>query len=194
MMKNLQRPTYSFLILVIGLILITAILSRLSNLLIPATDSGVTMFYFVLAFTLLFTFWFGAYGAIASYVGCFFGSGILSGMPASVAVYWALASLWQVLIPLVAFRVFNVDVGIEDRRDLFHLILFGVIINNIVGAAWGSVAMAIGGIIPGTQILSVFTPWLIGNMLVTILIVPLALHYLTPKIRKSKLFVKNYWY
>jgi integral membrane sensor domain MASE1 len=40
---------------------------------------------------------------------------------------------------------------------------------------------------------SIFATWLIGNVIVTILIVPLALKYFTPKVRKSKFFVKYYW-
>lgn len=192
-MRNLQRPTYSFLILEIVLILIVTLLARVSVLLSPATETGVATFFVAVAFMLIFTFWFGGYGAIASYVGCFFGAGVLSGMPLDVALYWSLANLWQVLIPLIAFRVFEADVGIENRRDLFHLVLFGVIINNIVGAAWGAVSMAVGGLINTSQLMAVFTPWFIGNVIVTIIIVPLALHYLTPKVRRSKLFVRNYW-
>ena len=142
---------------------------------------------------IVFTLWFGAYGAIAAYVGGFLGAGVLSGISPEVSLYWSLSNLWQVLIPLVAFRVFEADVGIENRRDLFHLILFGVILNNVVGAAWGSITMAVGSVIEPSQIMSVFTPWLLGNMLITIIIVLPVLHYYTPRIRKSKVFVRNYW-
>jgi hypothetical protein len=51
----------------------------------------------------------------------------------------------------------------------------------------------LGGIIPSSQIVAVFSSWLIGNIIVTIIIVPLALRFLTPKVRKSKLFVRYYW-
>ena len=87
---------------------------------------------------LVFALWYGMYGAIAAYVGCFIGSGLLSGIPAAVTIYFSLASLWQVLIPLTAFRIFDVNVGMESNRDLFHLVLFGVILNNVIGATWGS--------------------------------------------------------
>ncbi len=192
-MKNLQRPTYSFLILVIGLIIINTILARAAVLISPAGATGVAWGYFAIAFMIVFTLWFGAYGAIAAYVGGFLGAGVLSGISPEVSLYWSLSNLWQVLIPLVAFRVFEADVGIENRRDLFHLILFGVILNNVVGAAWGSITMAVGSVIEPSQIMSVFTPWLLGNMIITIIIVLPVLHYCTPRIRKSKVFVRNYW-
>ena len=38
-----------------------------------------------------------------------------------------------------------------------------------------------------------FSTWLIGNIIVTILIVPLALRFYTKKVNKSKLLVKHYW-
>jgi len=192
-MKNQHEPTYSFLFLVIGLILINTVICRLSILLTPTGQSGVAYFYFPVAIMLLFTFWFGAYGAIAAYVGDFFGAGLMSGVPLDVSLYWAFANLWMVLIPLVAFRVFDVNVGIENSRDLFHLILFGVIINNVVSAAWGTYTLAAGNVILSSQMMGTFSVWLIGNIVATILIVPLALRYFTPKVRKSKLFVNNYW-
>ncbi len=192
-MKNLHEPTYSFLFLVIGLIIITTVISRLAIILTPSGQNGVAMIYFPVAIVLLFTLWFGAYGAISAYIGTFFGAGLLSGIPFDVSFYWAFASLWQVLIPLIAFRVFDANVGIENSRDLFHLILFGVIVNNVIGAAWGAYTLAAGHIISPTQVMGTFSTWVVGNIVITLIVVPLALRYFTPKVRKSKLFVNNYW-
>lgn len=192
-MKNHLKPTYSFLFLVIGLIIINTCLSRLAIIITPAGENGVAVIYFPIAIMLLFTLWFGVYGAIAAYVGNFFGAGLLSGVPFEVSIYWSFATLWQVLIPLIAFRVFDVNVGIENSRDLFHLVLFGVILNNIVGAAWGAYTLAAGNIIPESQVMGTFSTLVVSNIVVTLLIVPLALRYFTPKVRKSKLFVKSYW-
>jgi len=192
-MKNLLKPTYSFLFLVIALIIINTCLSRLAIIITPAGENGVAVIYFPIAIMLLFTLWFGVYGAIAAYVGNFFGAGLLSGVPFEVSIYWSFATLWQVLIPLIAFRVFDANVGIENSRDLFHLVLFGVILNNIIGAAWGAYTLAAGNIIPESQVMGTFSTLVVGNIVVTLLIVPLALRHFTPKVRKSKLFVKSYW-
>lgn len=197
-MKKVREPTYSFVLLTLGLIIIDTILARLSVVALPANSSGVSVIgvsviYFAVAFMILFTLWFGAYGAIAAYAGTLLGSGLLSSIPPGVAVYWSVAGLLQVLIPLVAFRAFEVDLALENRRDWTILILFGVLINNIVGAAWGSVTLAVGGVIQPGEIGSVLFMWLLGNIIVTLLIVPIALRRLSPKIVKSKLFVKYYW-
>jgi hypothetical protein len=197
-MKNVRRPTYSFLILVIGLILINTLLAwlsvQVSRLISPSLPTGVALIYIAVAFMLIFTLWFGMYGAIAAYVGSFLGAGLLSGLPATVAIYFSIASILQVLIPLIAFRIFDVNVDMESTRDLFHLILFGVILNNVIGAAWGSVALAIAGINEWSQVPFTFLVWFIGNVVVTIIIVPLVLRRCTPRVEKSKVFVKNYWF
>jgi hypothetical protein len=183
---------------VIGLILINSLLAwfslLVSHIISPSLPAGVALIPIAAAFMLVFALWYGMYGAIAAYVGCFIGSGLFSGMPATVAIYFSLAGLWQVLIPLTAFRIFDVNVGMESNRDLFHLVLFGVILNNVIGAAWGSVALAIGGVMGWSQVLSVFTTWLIGTAVVTIIIVPLVLRRYTSRFEKSKVFVKNYWF
>lgn len=195
-MKNVHQPTYSFVILTLVLIVINTILARISVIALPGGVGGISVLYVAVAFMILFTLWFGAYGAIAAYAGTLIGSGLLASdpaIPAGVAIYWSIAGLLQVLIPLVALRTFEVDLSLENRRDWTLLLLFGVLINNIVGAAWGAYTLALGNVITTGEVGNVFFLWLVGNIIVTILIVPIALRHFTPKVRKSKLFVKDYW-
>ena len=195
-MKNAHEPTYSFVILTLVLIVINTLIAWLCRIALPADVGGVSKLYFAVAFMILFTLWFGAYGAIAAYAGTLIGSGLLStnpAIPADVAIYWSIAGLLQVLIPLIALRTFNVDLNLESRRDWTLLLLFGVLINNVVGAAWGAYTLSLGNVIQSSQIGSTFMLWLIGNIIVTIIIVPIGLRFLTPKVQRSKLFVKYYW-
>jgi hypothetical protein len=194
-MKNVREPTYSFVILTLILIVVDTLLALISVKLIPgAAGSPVSPLFIAVAFMILFTFWYGAYGAIAAYVGTLVGAGLLAADSFSqhpeIAILWAVAGLLQVLIPLVAVRSFDVDLALGNPRDLTYVLIFGVFVNNIVGAAWGAWMLALAQPI---DLGSVFATWLIGNVIVTILIVPLALKHLTPKIQKSRLFVKNYW-
>jgi hypothetical protein len=193
-MKKVNEPTYSFVILTFILIIVNTVLAFASVKIIPASVSGVAYIFPAVAFMILFTLWFGGYGAIAAYVGTLLGSGLLASeilvKNPQVAVLWAVAGLLQVLIPLVAVRSFEVDLALETRRDVSLIILFGVVINNLIGAAWG--AWTLGLVEPG-MVGSIFSTWLIGNVIVTILLVPIALKVFTPKVQKSRLFVKNYW-
>ncbi|MFY9800035.1 MAG: hypothetical protein WAK10_02170 [Methanoregula sp.] len=196
-MRIVHEPMYSFVILTFVLILIDTLLAWLSVKLAPAGASGVSWIFIAVAFMILFTLWFGAYDAIAAYVGTLAGAGFFVSdqliLHPEVAIIWAIAGLLQVLIPLVAFRNFNVNLSLGNRRDWTFFLLFGVLINNIVGAAWGTLTLNFGNIMKTGDVAGIFSTWCIGNCIMTILIIPLSLRYLTPKIRKSKLFVKYYW-
>jgi integral membrane sensor domain MASE1 len=154
---------------------------------------GVSFFYTVVALMIVTTLWFGMYGAVAAYAGCYIGAGILSGVPPDVSLYWSLADFWQVIIPLVAFRVLKADPSLRSIRDLGILVVFGIILNNIAGALWGSATLALAGTIPWGEVPLVFYGWLIGNIIVCITLVPLGLYFITPTIREHKLFIRHYW-
>jgi len=193
-MKKAHEPTYSFVILTFVLILVDTVLAYASTTYIPSNTSGIAYIFPAVAFMILFTLWYGAYGAIAAYVGTLVGSGLLAtealAKNPAIAVVWAVAGLLQVLIPLIAARSFEIDLTLENRRDVSLIILFGVVVNNLVGAAWGAVTL---GLVEPGAMGSIFSSWLIGNVIVTLLIVPIALNVFTPKIQKSRFFVKRYW-
>ena len=192
-MRHAQEPTYSFVILTFLLILVNTALAWISIKFIPAGTGGIALVYIAVAFMILFTLWFGAYGAIAAYVGTLL-AGVLTTesllQHPEIAVIWAVAGLLQVLIPLVAVRMFGVDLTLAGRRDWTIILLFAVLFNNLVGAAWGVFTLSLLGPL---NIAGAFSTWLVGNIIITLLIVPLALRFLTEKVNKSKLFVKQYW-
>jgi hypothetical protein len=178
-MKHENEPTYSFVILALVLIVIDTLLAWLSVTVIPTVAGGVVSWVFIaVAFMILFTLWFGAYGAIAAYVGTLVGSGLLVSETLTdnphIALIWAIAGLLQCLIPLVAVRSFDVDISLA----------------NLVGAAWGVWTLSLVETVTFTS----FTAWFIGNAVTCIIIVPLFLKLFTEKVRKNRLFVKRYWF
>ena len=70
------------------------------------------------------------------------------------------------------------------------LLLFGVLIANISGAAWGAFTLSLLGPV---NVAGIFTTWLVGNIIITLLILPLAIRLFTHRVSRSKLFVKKYW-
>ena len=193
-MKQKQEPTYSFVILTLVLILINTVLAWVSVTFLTTGTSGVALVYLAVVTMILSTLWFGAYGVIAAYVGTLLG-GLLSTpvlvQHPEIAVIWAIAGLLQVIIPLVAVRMFGVDLTLANRRDWTIVLLFAVLINNLVGAAWGAFSLSL---LPGQiNFTSVFLSWLISNIVLTLITVPLGLKFLTEKVSGSKLFVKQYW-
>jgi integral membrane sensor domain MASE1 len=183
---------YKYIIIFVIATVINSLLARFAVVAFPSAP-GVSELYFAVAFMIVFTLWFGAWGAIAAYLGCIIGSG-LSYVPFSVNLYWSLADLWQVLIPLFAFKAFHADVGLKTKRDFLIYLVFGVLLNCLIGAIWGSTMLAVGGVYEWSEVGKAFTSWFVGDIIVVIVITTLLLKYVTGYIVKSGLYVKNYWF
>lgn len=186
------RSLYTYLIILVVITIVNAILARFGVIARPI-GPGSSGLYFSVAFMIAFALWFGGWGVIAAYAGCILGAGMLGGMPLGVNLYWSLADLWQVLIPLAAFRAFDADVGLRTKRDFLIFIGFGWLLNNVVGAGWGASMLAISGLAAWNDVPGIFTGWLIGNLIVTILITPLLLRFVTPYVKEAGVYVKRYW-
>jgi integral membrane sensor domain MASE1 len=115
--------------------------------------------------------------------------GFAWGVLLDVNLYWSLADVWQVLILLAAFKAFDADVGLRTKRDFLIFLIFGWLLNNVVGAGWGANMLAVSGLASWNDIPSIFTGWLIGNLIVTIAITPILLeipHTTHPKSRAAR--------
>ena len=187
-----KPPAYQYLGLFLVLVGINIVLSKIAVVSFEIAP-GASAFYIVVAFMVLFTLWFGMWGAVAAYFGCLIGAGLLSGIPPDVSLYWSLADFWQVVIPLLAFRLFHADPSLRTMRDIGILLVYGVFLNNLAGALWGSVCLAVGGVIPWSDIITVMYGWWLGNCIVCLLLVPPLLYICTPFVRKHPLFVREYW-
>lgn len=178
---------------------IFAVLVLLNTLLvaygeIPYSNApGGVGLYTAAAFMIAFALWFGGWGVLAAYLGCFLGAGMLMGLPVEVNLLWSLADLWQAVIPLVAFKAFDADIGLKTKRDLGIFLCFGWLFNNVVGAGWGASMLAAGGFASRAEVPGIFSGWLIGNLIVTIAITPLLLHYVTPYLQRAGVSVHRYW-
>jgi len=188
-----KPPVYQYFALFLLLVCINTLVSKIAVISFNIAP-GASSFYIVVAFMVVFTLWFGMWGAVAAYTGCFIGAGILSGIPPDVSLYWSLADFWQVLIPLLAFRVLKADPSLRSVRDVGILLVSGVFLNNLAGALWGSMSLAVGGEIPWSEINTVFYEWWFGNCIVCLLLVPPILYLVTPVIRDHNLFVRDYWH
>jgi hypothetical protein len=157
------------------------------------TGPGTSFLYIVAAVMIITTLWFGMYGAVAAYFGCWIGAGVLSGLSPGFALFWSIADLIQVLIPLIAFRMLGADVALTSRRDVAILLVSGILLNNLIGAVCGTLSLGAAGLISAPLLFSVFAGWFIGNVIVTAIIVPPVLYFLTPLVREQELFVTTFW-
>ncbi|WP_342304831.1 MASE1 domain-containing protein [Methanolobus sp. ZRKC5] len=176
------------------LVLVNSLLSRFALINSPISPApGVSSMYFAVAFMIIFALWYGIWGAFSAYLGCMIGAGILADMPFSVNVIWSLADLWQVLIPLAAFAYFKVNIRMRTKKDIAVFVIFACLLNNLVGALWGAFMLAFNGIIQWTEFFVTFEGWFIGNLVTTLIIVPLLLRFVTPYVQQTKSYVRGYW-
>jgi hypothetical protein len=176
----------------IGLVIATTLLAAFGEI-TTGVAPGVSSFYIAVTFMIAFALWFGGWGVLAAYLGCILGAGVVGGVPPVVNLTWSLADVWQVLIPLAAFRSFRADIALPAWRDFGIFLAFGWFLNNLAGAAWGAATFALGGVIPWSAAAGVFWSWFLGNLAVTILITPLLLVLLTPRLRSAGLLVRGTW-
>lgn len=158
-----------------------------------AAGPGTSLLYLVVAVMIVTTLWFGYWGAIAAYAGCWIGAGVLSGLSPTSSLIWSVADLLQVIIPLLAFRLLGGDVSLRTRRDITILVVFGIVLNNLAGAIWGTLSLVPAGLVDSQNLFPLFSVWFIGNIIASAVIVPVVLRFGTPIIREHELFVKRYW-
>lgn len=187
-----QVPFFLYLALFFLLVCINALVAKFVVFSF-SMGPGVSMLYVVVAPMIVFGLWYGMYGAIAAYAGCYIGAGLLSGIPPDVSLYWSLADFWQVIIPLVAFRELGCDPALTSKKDVGVLLIFGIVLNNLVGATWGAVTLALGGEIPWSEVAQAWYAWLAGNIAVCLILVPVILYVVTPYLRDHELYVRGYW-
>jgi hypothetical protein len=181
-MKN-KHHIYIYLIILVLASILNALLSRFA-VLVWEIAPGVSALYFAVAIMIPLALWFGAWGVI---------SAGMTGMPLTVNLYWSLADLWQVLLPLLAFKLGKLDIRLNTRKELVYFLIFGWLLNNLAGAIWGSTMLAVGSVIESEAILKTLAGWFGGNLIVTIVISPALLKYATPYMRKTGFYIRNYW-
>ena len=190
-MTEKNPPMKTRITVCLWIALVNVLLARYAAL-STSTIPGVVTFYFAVAFMVAFALWFGAWGVIAAFIGCLVGAGIPAGLPLTANLYWSLADVWQVLIPLAAFRMLKADVGLRGRRDLAVFLVFAWFLNNLAGAAWGTAMFVLSGRFLVSESSGVFLNWFIGNLAVTLIITPWLLRYVTPFVKKKGMFVKTW--
>ncbi|MEW6623511.1 MAG: hypothetical protein AB1420_10360 [Bacillota bacterium] len=92
-----------------------------------------------------------------------------------------------------AFRAFNGDPRLRATKDWMLFLVWGVIVCNIIGAAWGSTVLRSFGLISPSSHLTVFLGWMLGNSIPSFVLGVILLKYLSPLVIKSKTFCKRWF-
>ena len=114
------------------------ILSYLSvSLLGPLSYSGISLFYFVYPFFLVFTMWWGIWGIGAAYIGCVLGAGLMVGLGVVPSLAYSISDFIPPLVAFVVWRGVLANRGYDPLwRDLTEKEIAGVKTKRVGAWVW----------------------------------------------------------
>ncbi|MGC9145633.1 MAG: hypothetical protein ACP5GS_05925 [Nitrososphaeria archaeon] len=186
-------------------IAVVIILSYLSVVLLgPLSYSGISIFYFVTPFFIIFTMWWGLWGMIGAYLGAVIGAGLMVGLGVVPSVLYSISDFVTALIPFIVYRGLLAKRGIDPLfRDLVFkqihgypakrkeawawFILIPTFISNVVGAEIGVGIQYLLGLIPPAAFWFWWWGWVISGVIPMIIFTPILVAGLTDLVERQGL-------
>ena len=181
------------------------ILSYLSVVLLgPLSYSGISLFYFVYPFFLVFTMWWGIWGMLGAYIGCVLGAGLMVGLGPIPSIAYAVSDFVPPLLAFIAYRGVLAKMGFDPLwRDLtdkdiagykakrgmawFWFILLNGLIFNAISAEMGVGIQYSLGLIPTDAYWIWWWGWFLGDLLAMVIITPILVKGLTKLVERQGL-------
>ena len=137
--------------------------------------------------------WFGWWGGIAAALFPLISNSLSGSAPLPVSIMYLPGNLLQGMVAAWAFRYFKSDPSLKSQKDWWVWIIFGAILPNAIGAAWGSTTLVAFGLVTQAAQLITFLGWFIGNTIPTLILGSLVLKFVSPLVVKTKSFCKGLW-
>ena len=180
---------------------VSIMLSWLAVLAIPGGFLGIGALYFASIFYALVTYWFGGWGLIASFIGAFVGSGLLTGMPVVFALPFAVADIWEPLIPFLFLRLAGPRLGIHPLgknllSSVKNMVLFAAIcaaLPPFISGLWGTWILNLAGFVPTEAFWVAVLSWWIGAAILLAIFVPPICKSLAGFLERTELACRGLW-
>jgi len=200
--KNVSTTQYVLYAVQIALVIILSYLSVV--LLGPLSYSGISLFYFVTPFFMVFSMWWGLWGMLGGYLGAVIGAGLMVGLGVVPSLLYATGDLVYPLLSFIAYRGFLAKRGIDPLwRDLVFkeihgtpakrkaawvwFILLNGIIFNIPSAELGVGIQYALGLIPPSAFWFWWWGWFISDAIPLIIITPIIVKGLSNLVERQGL-------
>jgi integral membrane sensor domain MASE1 len=167
------------------------LLSYLSVVLLgPLSYSGISLFYFVYPFFLVFSMWWGIWGMLGAYVGCVFGAGLFVGLGPVPSLLYATGDFVPPFLAFIIYRGLLAGRGYDPLwRDLTDrsiagfktkrlcswilFILINGVLLNALSAELGVGVQAWLGTVSADAFWPFWIGWFAGDLAAMIIITPL---------------------
>jgi integral membrane sensor domain MASE1 len=167
------------------------LLSYLSVVLLgPLSYSGISIFYFVYPFFLVFSMWWGIWGMLGAYVGCVFGAGLFVGLGPVTSLLYATSDFTPPFLAFIIYRGLLADRGYDpllrdltDRsiagfktkrlRSWILFILINGVLLNALSAELGVGVQAWLGTVSADVFWPFWIGWFAGDLVAMVIITPL---------------------
>jgi hypothetical protein len=180
---------------------VNAVLVFFGVVAVPFAAIGVSAFYVAIGFMIPFALWFGLWGIIAAYLGAFIG-GSLGGFPIAVGWYISSVDIIQVIVPFVLYRACAARFGLDPlASDLYSrhwlkawvfFVLSSVFFQNVIAASLNMFILVRVGLMPAGVFWPAVTGWVVGDLIVIPLIMPVVCKFLSPVVERSGLVVRGW--
>jgi len=190
---RLDPHYFGLTILLLVPMTLTATLGSISFTSMDGT--AIVSFWPAAAFQVVFSIWFGIYGAIAGIVGPMLGNSLVGDSPflfiPANAIQSCLAGLW--------FRYRRLDPRLRSRWDWLGLILVGCVLSNALGGVTGVAeshlrSLAAGGSDHGLDFWARrLLTWFGGNTVPCLFLAPALLKAASPLVVRDSMFCQSFW-
>ena len=146
---------------------------------------GVSQLYPAIAFIIAFGIWFGAWGVAGVYMGAILG-GMMAGYSFEHSAILMLADALEAAIPAIFYRLLNSSPVIYNPRSFMDFLFVSVLLTNFMGASAG--IMLIDLPLLGSS----WAAWFTGNIIVTVLLLPVLTISFSEILRQNGYIAERY--
>lgn len=139
------------------------------------------------------TIWYGGWGGISAIVFPIISNAISGSAALPVSIAYIPGNLAQGIIAGIAFRAFKADPRLNTAKDWIVFTLFGTLLANAIGAAWGTGVLLIFGLTTKDAFFTMFMGWFLGNAVASWILGVIMLKFISPIVMKTKTFCKGIW-
>lgn len=176
------------------------VLAWLGVISVPGGAVGVSALYVAMGFLVPFVLWFSGWGLVIATLAGIIGAGILSGLPASIALVFGLVDVVSEVPILWAYRWLAPKLGLDPLgRDVYTakgFAFFFVVVSvltRLISATYGVGVLYLFGLLPPDVVPISWLGWFIGDLLVTVVIAPVLMRGLGPVVERFGLTVRGIW-